>query len=68
MLQATLFNGVYRNAFYSIQMGGTLTAQYQASNPPALTNGQILVWGLLTDGGQPFASASGSWTATWASP
>lgn len=67
-LQATLLNGTYRQVFYSIQMGGTLTAEYQASSPPMLTNGQILVWGFLTDGGAPFASASGTWTATWASP
>jgi hypothetical protein len=67
-LSATLSNGTYRQSFFSLSIGGSLTADYQASTPPMLANGQILVYGVLTDGGAPFASASGSWSATWVSP
>jgi hypothetical protein len=68
-LTATLSNGSYsQGAFYTIPIIGHLTADYQeagAATPPMLVNGGILVGGLLMDGGQPFASASGSWSATW---
>ena len=69
-LTATLSNGAYKQAFFSIAIIGNLTADYQeagAGTPPMLVNGGILVAGVLTDGGAPFASASGSWTATWVS-
>ncbi|MGH7438712.1 MAG: hypothetical protein ACRENE_23745 [Polyangiaceae bacterium] len=70
-LHATLTNGVYKQLFGSINMAGNLTADYQeagASSPPMLVNGSILVQGLLMEGGAPFATASGSWSATWVSP
>jgi hypothetical protein len=67
-LTATLSNGLYKQSLFSIAMAGNLTADYQASSPPMLVNGNILVQGILTDGGAPFASASGSWSATWSSP
>jgi hypothetical protein len=70
-LTATLSNGDYKMAFYQIPMVGNLTADYQeagAGAPPRLVNGAMLVGGLLTDGGAPFASASGTWSATWVSP
>jgi hypothetical protein len=67
-LTATLFNGAYKNGFLSIMMAGNLSADYQASSPPMLVNGAILTQGILTDGGAPFASASGTWSATWTSP
>jgi hypothetical protein len=67
-LSATLSDGRYTSLFYNLPISGQLTADYQASSPPALTNGQILVYSpdagpLLTA-----ASASGSWSATWVSP
>jgi hypothetical protein len=70
-LIATLSNGDYKQAFFQIPMIGNLTADYQeagAGTPPMLVNGAILVGGLLTDGGAPFASASGTWSASWISP
>jgi hypothetical protein len=66
-LSATLSNGSYRQSFFSLSIGGSLSADYQASTPPMLANGQILVYGVLTEGGAPFASASGTWSATWVS-
>jgi hypothetical protein len=66
-LTATLFNGSYASPFYNLPIGGHLSADYQASNPPMLVNGQILVEsidaGLLST-----TSAGGSWSATWVSP
>jgi hypothetical protein len=66
-LRATLGNGFYSSAFYNLPIEGSLTADYQASTPPALMNGQILVFspdaGLLST-----TSAGGTWTATWISP
>jgi hypothetical protein len=70
-LAAELSNGSYKTAFYQLAMVGNLTADYQeagASTPPMLVNGAILVGGLLGDSGAPFASASGTWSATWVSP
>jgi hypothetical protein len=71
-MTAQLANGVYRmGTFYQIDMIGNLTADYQeagAGTPPMLVNGAILVAGLVGDGGAPFASASGSWSAKWVSP
>jgi hypothetical protein len=68
---ATLSDGTYAQAFFQIPMIGTLTADYQAggdAGAPSLVGGGILVGGLLMDGGMPFASASGTWSATWVSP
>jgi hypothetical protein len=66
-LTATLFNGTYASPFYNLPIGGHLSADYQASNPPMLVNGEIFVdsmdAGLLTN-----ASAGGTWSATWVSP
>jgi hypothetical protein len=70
-LTATLSNGAYKMTFFQIPIVGHLTADYQgggAATPPMLVNGSILVGGLLADGGTPFASASGSWSATWVAP
>ncbi len=66
-LTATLGNGFYSSLFYNLPIEGHLTADYQASNPPALMNGQILVYS--PDAGVLSASsAGGTWTATWVSP
>jgi hypothetical protein len=66
-LTATLGNGFYSSLFYNLPIEGHLTADYQASTPPVLTNGQILVDS--PDAGVLGAtSAGGSWTATWVSP
>ncbi len=70
-LVATLSNGAYKMTFFQIPIVGHLTADYQgggATTPPMLVNGAILVGGLLGDGGTEFASASGTWSATWVSP
>jgi hypothetical protein len=70
-LVATLSNGTYKDGFYQIAIIGNLTADYQeagASSPPMLVNGGIFVGGLNGDAGMPFASASGTWSATWVSP
>jgi hypothetical protein len=67
-LTATLSNGEYKLPYFSTMMIGHLTADYQeagAGTPSMLVNGQILVAGVWTDGGAPYASASGTWTATW---
>jgi hypothetical protein len=64
---ATLSNGGYKNAFFTIPIVGNLTADYQAGDagaPPMLVDGQILVGGIFMDGGTPLSSASGTWTAT----
>jgi hypothetical protein len=65
-LTATLSNGTYSIYGNSLVLGGHLTADYQASTPPTLVNGQILVdspdSGLLSN-----TSAGGTWTATWVS-
>ncbi len=70
-LTATLSNGLYKLSTVKILMEGHLTAEYRAAGPltpSMLVNGEILVGGVLRDGGAPFASASGSWSATWVSP
>lgn len=71
-MTATLSDGMYRDSiFFQTSILGNMTADYQeagAGSPPMLVNGSILVAGVLTDGGAPFASASGSWSATWVSP
>ena len=70
-LSATLSNGTYNLSFLQLGMIGNLTADYVeagALTPPMLANGTILVGGVLTDGGAPFASASGTWSALWVSP
>ncbi len=67
-LAAKLSNGVYKDAFLKLAIEGHLTADYMeagTTTPPMLVNGAILVGGLLRDGGAPFASANGSWSATW---
>jgi hypothetical protein len=69
-LSATLSHGAYKDSFISIAIVGDLTADYQeagAGTPPMLVNGGILVAGVLKDGGAPFASARGNWSATWVS-
>ena len=71
-MTATLSDGTYKDGpFFQIAIIGNMTADYQeagAGTPPMLVNGSILVAGLLMDGGAPFASASGTWSATWVSP
>jgi len=67
-LQATLSNGVYRQTLFMLQMYGHLSADYQASTPPTLVNGQITVYGTAMNSTTSVGSASGTWTATWASP
>ncbi len=70
-LTATLSGGAYKMQFFQTAMIGHLSADYQeagAGTPPMLVNGDILVAGVLSDGGAPFASASGDWSATWVSP
>ena len=70
-LTATLRNGSYSlGGFIQLGMVGNMTADYVeagAFTPPMLANGAILVGGVLTDGGAPFASASGTWSAFWVS-
>ena len=69
-LTATLSDGAYKQAFFATAIVGHLGADYQeagAGTPPMLVNGTILVAGVLTDGAAPFASASGTWSATWVS-
>jgi hypothetical protein len=66
-LTATLNGGRYASAFYNLAIGGQLSADYQASTPPALTNGHIYVY--APDAGFLVTpSASGTWTANWVSP
>ena len=67
-LSATLSDGHYASLFYNLPIEGKLTADYQATTPPMLTNGQILVYS--PDAGPLLgaASAGGSWAATWVSP
>jgi hypothetical protein len=70
-LTATLSNGDYKQRFFKLAMIGNLTADYMeagATTPAMLANGEILVGGVLKDGGAPFASARGTWSATWVSP
>jgi hypothetical protein len=66
-LTATLSKGNYSIYGTSLVLAGHLTADYQASTPPMLVNGQLLVdspdSGLLSN-----TSAGGTWTATWVSP
>jgi hypothetical protein len=70
-LTATLSNGGYSlGGFLQLAIVGTLTADYVEAGtltPPMLANGAILVGGVLTDGGAPFASARGTWSAFWVS-
>ena len=69
-LTATLTNGDYALPVFSSLIIGHLGADYQeagAGTPAMLVNGDILVAGVATDGGAPYASASGTWTATWVS-
>jgi hypothetical protein len=69
-LTATLSNGTFTYSFFSIDIIGHLTADYQEAGvgtPPMLVNGLILVAGIFSDGGAPSSSASGSWTAAWVS-
>jgi hypothetical protein len=69
-LTATLSGGSYTDPVFRCGIIGNLAADYQeagAGTAPSLVNGTLLVAGVLTDGGAPFASASGSWTATWIS-
>jgi hypothetical protein len=40
-LVATLSNGVYKDSIFTLGMGGNLTADCQASTPPALVNGAV---------------------------
>jgi hypothetical protein len=49
-------------------MYGHLSADYQASTPPRLINGQITVYGTAMNSTASVGSASGTWTATWVSP
>jgi hypothetical protein len=68
---ATWANGVYSNPFINLPLVGQMAADYQeagATSPPMLANGTIFGGGVLMDGGQPFVSASGSWSATWIAP
>jgi hypothetical protein len=67
-LQATLSNGVYKQPLFMLEMYGQLSADYQASTPPMLTNGQITVYGTAMNSSTSVGSASGTWTATWVSP
>jgi hypothetical protein len=67
-LQATLSNGVYKQPLFMLQMYGHLSADYQASTPPMLVNGQITVYGTAMNSSTSVGSASGTWTATWVSP
>ena len=69
-MTATLSGGSYTDPVFRCGIIGNLAADYQeagAGTAPSLVNGTLLVAGVLTDGGAPFASASGSWTATWIS-
>jgi hypothetical protein len=64
-------NAQYSNPFVNLPLVGDMTADYQeagASSPPMLMNGTIYGGAVLTDGGQPFVSASGTWAATWIAP
>jgi hypothetical protein len=64
-------NAEYANPFVTVPIVGNLTADYQeagAATPPRLVNGTIFGGAVLTDGGQPYAMASGSWSATWIAP
>jgi hypothetical protein len=66
-LTATLSNGRYASLFENLPLAGYLTADYQASAPPTLMNGYLLV-NSPDSGFTSNISASGSWTATWVSP
>ena len=64
-------NASYTNPFVTIPIVGDLAADYQeagAATPPMLVNGAIFGGAVLTDGGQPFAMASGNWSAIWIGP
>jgi hypothetical protein len=67
-LTATLGNGFYNSLFYNLPIEGHLTADYQATTPPSLMNGQIFVDS--PDAGPLLSNsmAGGTWSATWASP
>jgi hypothetical protein len=67
-LQATLTNGTYKQPLFMLQMYGHLSADYQATSPPMLVNGQITVYGTAMGSSASVGSASGTWTATWVSP
>jgi hypothetical protein len=67
-LTATLSQGIYQSAFFSVPMGGDLSADYQASKPPMLVNGAIHFYGTGDAGGGLSTMANGTWSATWVSP
>jgi hypothetical protein len=67
-LTASLSSGLYSNAFLGIPITGSLSADYQPSNPPMLVNGMMEITGHFNDSGAANATATGTWSATWASP
>jgi hypothetical protein len=67
-LTASLSSGIYMNAFLGIPIIGSLSADYQPSNPPMLVNGAMDITGEFGDSGTSFATATGTWSATWTSP
>lgn len=67
-MRATLFNGVYKEPLFMLQMYRHLSADYQTSTPPMLINGQITVHGTAMNSSTSVGSASGTCTATWVSP
>ena len=74
--RATWSNASYSDPVITLPLVGHLTADYQeagATAAPMLVNGSIFGGGVFggafaTDGGQPFASGSGTWSATWIAP
>jgi hypothetical protein len=67
-LSASLSNGIYSDAFLGIPITGSLSADYQPSNPPKLVNGTMEITGHFNDSGMANATATGTWSATWVSP
>jgi hypothetical protein len=67
-LTASLSDGVYSNSFLGIPITGSLSADYQPSNPPMLVDGMMEITGHFNDSGANNATAIGTWSATWTSP
>jgi hypothetical protein len=68
---ATWSNAAYSNPFVNLPLVGQMAADYEeggATTPPMLANGAIFAGAVFMDGGQPFVSSSGTWSATWIAP